>query len=595
MKYYHRFLIVIAVVFMAIISASAQQKIVLVKNGQPQFNIVLSSSPTAIEKAAADALQKNIQQISGASLNIVVNKSGGPAGHILIGQAGVSQTISSLDPDGVSIKFPNANTIIITGGSGRGIINAAYVFLEEYLQMKFYALNCIKIPSSKTVVFNSNTKYANFNPYFSFREVFYKDAFDLDYCHWRAVDHTRGNVEQQWGNWAHTTFQFLPPAQYFKAHPEYYSLINGKRSPQQLCLSNPEVQQKVSDILGWNINNNKQFQSWSVGTEDNNNFCQCPQCQKLYQQYGSISGAVVNFVNPMAQKYSDKTIGILAYAKSSAPPKNITIQKNILVIYCVWNNNKLLPIMADPNAKQVINEMKDWQKLTSNMGIWDYVMNFQHLYSPFPNLYTFKSNFQFFKQNRVNFIYLQGNFFDGGEFAEARTYLMSKLAWNNNLDDKAVLNDFANQYYGKASTYIMQYINLLTKNAISSKAYLAISDNPIKHVGDFLNYGDLLTYGSILEKAENAVSEDTLYLNRVRRERLVIDYTIMRIAEKDNNLSSAVKGNPGLKDQVAASTQRFLDYTTKYLHISRLVSHPNAAYIYQEYSNAKSAILKKVQ
>ena len=50
-----------------------------------------------------------------------------------------------------------------------------------------------------------------------------------------------GGVESYWG--VHTFYPLMPPAEFFNDHPEYYSLIDGKRihDHAQLCLSNPDV------------------------------------------------------------------------------------------------------------------------------------------------------------------------------------------------------------------------------------------------------------------------------------------------------------------------------------------------------------------
>ncbi|MCH8962875.1 MAG: DUF4838 domain-containing protein, partial [Bacteroidetes bacterium] len=45
----------------------------------------------------------------------------------------------------------------------------------------------------------------------------------------------------------HSYYHYLPPVQYFKDHPEWYSLVDGERvsSGGQLCLTNPEMLQEL--------------------------------------------------------------------------------------------------------------------------------------------------------------------------------------------------------------------------------------------------------------------------------------------------------------------------------------------------------------
>jgi hypothetical protein len=50
----------------------------------------------------------------------------------------------------------------------------------------------------------------------------------------------------------HTFNRFLPAKNFFKTHPEYYALRDGKRQHTQLCLTNKEVLQYVTDsVAAW--------------------------------------------------------------------------------------------------------------------------------------------------------------------------------------------------------------------------------------------------------------------------------------------------------------------------------------------------------
>jgi hypothetical protein len=69
-------------------------------------------------------------------------------------------------------------------------------------------------------------------------------------------------------------------------------------------------------------------------------------------------------------------------------------------------------------------------EISKDIIVWDYVIQFNNLISPFPNLHVLKPNIQFFASHGVNAMFEQGNREVGGEFAELRAYLLSKLLWN---------------------------------------------------------------------------------------------------------------------------------------------------------------------
>jgi hypothetical protein len=49
----------------------------------------------------------------------------------------------------------------------------------------------------------------------------------------------------------------------------------------------------------------------------------------------------------------------------------------------------------------------------------------------------------------------------GGEFAELRAYLISKLLWNPDCNVEQVINDFMYGYYGRAGQFVREYFDYL--------------------------------------------------------------------------------------------------------------------------------------
>lgn len=96
--------------------------------------------------------------------------------------------------------------------------------------------------------------------------------------------------------------------------------------------------------------------------------------------------------------------------------------------------------------------------LSKDIIIWDYNIQFTNYVSPFPNLYTLKPNIKFYTDNRVNALFMQANNEAAAEMALLRSYLISKLMWDPEADDKAIINEFLNGYFQEAAPFILQYI-----------------------------------------------------------------------------------------------------------------------------------------
>ena len=79
----------------------------------------------------------------------------------------------------------------------------------------------------------------------------------------------------------HTFYPLVPPDKYFGPHPEWYSLINGKRTHEnaQLCLSNPELRDFVVQRVKEWLREAPDAKIISVTQNDCVGACQCPQVQ----------------------------------------------------------------------------------------------------------------------------------------------------------------------------------------------------------------------------------------------------------------------------------------------------------------------------
>ena len=129
-----------------------------------------------------------------------------------------------------------------------------------------------------------------------------------------------------WGMWVHTFNELVSPEVYYQDHPEYYSQVDGKRIPTQLCLTNPEVLEITVQNLRRKIAQNPTATYWSVSQNDNKNFCTCSNCKAIDDREGSPSGSIINFVNQVADQFPDKMISTLAYEYGTKSAKDLKAQ-----------------------------------------------------------------------------------------------------------------------------------------------------------------------------------------------------------------------------------------------------------------------------
>jgi hypothetical protein len=540
----------IAVLAMLLISSASAQRVTLVKRHKPVSSIVVPPNASVSELKAAAVLQNYVRQISGAVLDIHYDTISSGGTEVLIGNVKTNEredaATTALSADGFIIRT-NGNKLLIQGGVGNGALYGVYTLLEKYLGCRQYSSRVGFVPRSRSIVLPAinDTQV----PSFAFRRIEYRDANVGEFADWNRV--TDGH---EWGTWCHTFSELLPPAEYGQSNPEYFSFYDGARHPQlnahgepesQLCLSNPQVLQIVTDNLKKFIDQNPTARYWSVSQNDNVRYCQCAECTKLNQEYASADanemyvtgtmkyaangmGSLMYFLNKLAASFPDRVISTLAYQYSRKPPVNITPASNINIMLCDIESPRGVPITEgdQPFAK----DLAGWGRLSKDILVWDYVIQFRHLLAPFPNLRTLQPNIQFLRSNGVTALFEQGNRQSGGEFAELRAYLLTRLMWNEKVNVDSVMNQFLDGYYGKGGREIRKYIDLMHDKLEQSDSSLTIFGTPVQARTTFLTDSLINVYNGIFDRAEKLTQASPEDLMRVQTARLPLYYAMLEIA-----------------------------------------------------------------
>jgi hypothetical protein len=544
------------------------QELTLVKNRKSDYTIIIPLEPTVEEIEGAKILQHYLHKISGARLPVKQDRGLPGKNEILIGNVIRAETAllpyEQMGRDGLYIGN-NGKQLILTGGPKKGVVYAVYTFLEKYLGCKKYTSAFEVIPEQKTIKIQAIDDLQV--PDFTFREVFYNDAYHPEFMDWHKLHShgERGNEPSEWGYWVHTFHNFLNPEEYGETHPEYFSYYDGKRHPgmvpswdgksvqpeSQLCLSNPEVLEIVCQNLQKAIDEKPHALYWSVSQNDNVNYCQCEHCAALDKKYAAFApeekmyathsgqypalgmGSLLNFINKVAERFPDKIISTLAYQYTRVPPKDLVPRENVNIMLCSIESTRNEPMESgDPDFS---NDLKGWGEITDNILVWDYTIQFNNLLAPFPNLRTLQPNMAFLRKNNVSAVFAQGNIQIGGEFAGLRAYLLAKLLWEPDLDVDSEMDGFLQAYYGKAASYIDRYIDLLHKhNQGFTGRKMSIFGGPKEEINSFLTPELITTYNELFDKAEKAVRKDPERLSRVKSARLPVSYAMLEIAKEQN-------------------------------------------------------------
>jgi len=545
---------------------SPEEQIVLADNNTSRYTIIIPAHATTYEQKAATVLQNYLMQISGAALPIITADKHRSSYEIVLGQnerldelnTGINYQV--LKEDGFAIKT-DSSKLIIAGGNEKGTLYGVYSFLEKYLGCRMYT------PTVKVIPSNSHITLPKINdqqvPVIGFRDTHYRATWDAEYTDWHKLDHAPDGERTDWGMWVHTFNELVPPQAYYQAHPEYFAMVKGQRLPTQLCLANPAVLEITVQNLRKKIAQNPTAKYWSVSQNDNRDYCTCDLCRAQDSIEGSPSGSIISFVNKVAGQFPDKMISTLAYEYGRHAPKTLKPRDNVNIMLCSIEAYRDKPLVQDTASAEFVKDVKDWGKIAKDIIIWDYVIQFNHLLSPFPNFQVLQPNLQFFAENGVNAMFEQGNREVGGEFAALRSYMISKLMWDPYLNADSVMNDFLNGYYGAAGKRIREYIDKMRDELLKNKKPLRIFGSPNDASDTYLTPALIAHYNSIFDDAEKMVKDSAILLERVRIARLPLMYATMEQAKKnytgENGLFVKVNGKWEVRTSLRNMVDEFTD------------------------------------
>ncbi len=526
-----------ATLFLAAVALG--EDVTLVKDGESDYVIVLCKDASPAEEHGARELQSFILQMSGAELPIKRTDAPFPAHSITVRPP--YREYKFVSPEAFLISA-SLDGIHINGERPRGAMYGCYAFLER-LGVRWYAPGVTRIPHSPTLTVATFDEASV--PAFEYREPFFTEAFDKDWAARNRVNGASMHLDESTGGkvtyhpFVHT-FEEIVPGTYFEKHPEYFSLIDGKRFSGygQRCLSNPDVLKlAIEKVQDW-IKTHPEAQIYSVSQNDCGNWCQCEGCAAITKKHGAHSGLYLWFVNQVAEAiekdHPDKLIDTLAYQFTEAPPKDIVPRKNVRVRLCPIACCEAHPYescSAAPN-KAFLRHLRGWGEITDTLYIWHYNTDFAHYLMPFPDFDEFPAEARLYKECGVRGVFFEGAYAPGGggSDAELRSWVMARLLWDPDQDADALVTEWMKGVYGAAWEPMRKWFDLLHERARDPNHHLFIYDPPTHPIfsEEVLAAGDAL-----FDEAEKLATGDDIAVEYVWKARISLRYLKLARAPKE--------------------------------------------------------------
>ncbi len=532
---------ILSVVLAMIISLSVPFTAFAAENGFKVYEsvIVVSADASATDIYASQRLKHYLDRITGKNIEIVTNNDSSEY-EICVGATRRAENDFSESADGSYIITSTDKRIIISGAGNKGTINGVYAFLEKFCGCHWYETQVIIAPENSTLTVPADIDI-KYTPFFEYTETDTASSRDIEFSlangliggAYRDFTAEQGTAVEYLGRFCHTMTTFFCKSEtYFEEHPEYFALRNGKRTPNQLCLTNEKVKDivtaEVLELLEAEHNPDADIQIVSLTQHDNFDYCQCNNCKAIDDENGSQSGTMITFVNEIARRvkehgYDNVVFDTFAYQYTRKAPTKAVPREDVIVrlcsIECCFGHT-----LDDPKCEQNVdfmNDLRKWGKICNRIYIWDYVHNYANTLCIFPNFGVLQRNIQIFYENNAKGLYEEGNYYidnSDAEFAEMRTYLLSKLMQNPYLDYEAEMDGYLNGVYGPGGCYIREFIDIITEHAVTDSKHLSIyqsAENTLYNMTD----EDVEKCNELWEKAKT-VAEDDEQLQQIRRTEL---------------------------------------------------------------------------
>ena len=488
----------------------------LTADGGTDYTIVMPADPPAITRRAAAELALWLREVTGAEFPIRPDSEPPTPREISVGQttrlAGVPsealaaaglESAAELPAEGYAV-IVDGERLLLAGNGTTAPLHAVAALLEEDLGLRWYepaadtgdwrkqtaALAATPWPTGTVQVPKQPTLTAGIvprtvQPGFPIRTLGWERSYDP----WGLRNRLNGGYAGQWGEhgyvngslYCHTFHTLVPPEKFFADHPEWYSLLDGKRQWKegQLCLSNPEVAAAAAQTLAGIFLGVPEAQRpvrhlASVSVMDYEGDCECDPCRTRAAELGGTGGLVLDFVNRVAEQVTPEfpwvTLTTLAYRQSKPPPvTSLRAHPSVAVRFCTdfgasfnWPYHSL----RDEQVAEVREQREwfdRWRMSSPRMHVWIYPHQYRHTLVPMPSLEPVAENLRFFRERGVESAYVQQSVAHDLGREPLRFWVFTKLLWDPSLDVDALVQDYVWGAYGKAAPAVIEYERFLVE------------------------------------------------------------------------------------------------------------------------------------
>lgn len=348
---------------------------------QTSSTIVIPGEASAQRRASAQALQRYIEESTGARIPITTRPGGGLALHV--GRSAyvdsVGLRLNELGADGFVLKLVDQRNFVIAGPGEWGTEFGVYDFLERCVGVRWLFPGELGTDVPRRRAFGMPAKEVRSEPAFISRKL--GAMYDPAHLAWARRNRMRSRIE-----YSHNLQRLLPPSKYARSNPEFYPMIKGRRHlPRNDQDHRWQPNFAAEGIAAAAVEEIKRYfrlhpdeDSYSLGVNDSLLFDQSAASTRLDQGKNilgqrNVSNSYYRWCNEVVAgvtaTYPDKWFGCLAYNNVIEPPSGFELHPRLIPYL---TNDRMQ--WADARWKKADQSLTErWGAAARQLGWYDYV------------------------------------------------------------------------------------------------------------------------------------------------------------------------------------------------------------------------------
>lgn len=311
---------------------------------------------------------------------------------------------------------------------------------------------------------------------FNYQSIYSPSGLNADYSGIVGLD----NFDESWGIWGHNLRKVLG-----SIPEQFYSTVNGKKDDSQLCFSSNEMYSRLESYI-IDTFGEKGGSRFVIAPDDNPIACTCSICTALGNTSQNATPAVTQFISRLAKRFPAHSFFTTSYLSTRKAPSEKLPSNVGVIISAIDLPFTHMKVGHSTPTKQFTQQLEDWKVVTQHIYVWDYINNFDDYLTPFPILKVAQQRMQFYRNNGVNGIFLNGSGYSYSCFDEMNTFVLSSLLLNPELSVENLMRVYFKQEFPIAGDTLYNYCSKL-ENQLQPNKKLSLYAGIQEEENSYLN------------------------------------------------------------------------------------------------------------